>query len=113
MTKKIIDWSQAVCVGADDVADFYEDEHRQAIVAEVYCTFCPIKIECAQYAIDHNEEFGVWGGLTEGVRRKMYSKRNRVKCPSCLSHDVARNTFTDDGVEVCRSCGLSWVVGSS
>lgn len=34
------------------------------------CRACPVRRECLQWAIDTNQKFGVWGGLTPNQRRK-------------------------------------------
>ena len=33
------------------------------------CQQCPVREECLQYAIDHDERYGIWGGLTDRERR--------------------------------------------
>lgn len=35
--------------------------------AKQLCEGCPVRAECLQWALDH-EEFGVWGGTTEEER---------------------------------------------
>lgn len=40
------------------------DYHQKAKVAKRICSACPIKDLCLQYAIDNNERFGIWGGMT-------------------------------------------------
>lgn len=36
---------------------------------------CPCITECLEYALDNNEEFGVWGGTTEDERRRIKRMR--------------------------------------
>ena len=38
--------------------------------AREYCERCPVKTECADYAIEHRVHHGVWGGLSERDRRR-------------------------------------------
>jgi len=47
--------------------------------AKSYCRRCPIQIECAMYAINNNEQYGVWGGLSPGDRRRARKRLNVVK----------------------------------
>ena len=35
------------------------------------CMTCPVRSECLQYALDHGEDFGIWGGLSEGERAEL------------------------------------------
>ncbi|MBT1162860.1 WhiB family transcriptional regulator [Bifidobacterium sp. SO1] len=51
--------------------------------AKKICTSCPVVDECLSYAMDHNELFGIWGGLTEKQRvdlkrRAMHERRRRM-----------------------------------
>lgn len=40
-----------------------------SVEAKKVCARCPVQQQCADYAIDHFEDHGVWGGLTEkGLR---------------------------------------------
>lgn len=35
------------------------------------CISCPVQQECLDYALTHDERFGVWGGYSERERRKL------------------------------------------
>jgi hypothetical protein len=35
------------------------------------CQRCPVRVECLAYAIDSDEQYGVWGGLTVDERRAL------------------------------------------
>ena len=46
------------------------------------CVGCEVRAECLQYALDHGERFGVWGGLSERERRELGRQPNPVRhCP--------------------------------
>jgi WhiB family redox-sensing transcriptional regulator len=32
---------------------------------------CEVRAECLEYALAHDERFGIWGGLSERERRKL------------------------------------------
>lgn len=36
---------------------------------------CPVRAECLAYALQTRERFGIYGGLTEKERRKLFAKR--------------------------------------
>ena len=38
------------------------------------CASCSVRVECADYAIRAREPYGVWGGLTEEERERIYVK---------------------------------------
>lgn len=47
--------------------------------AIAFCEGCPIRRECAQYAIDHQDISGVWGGTTLADRRQFWTgQRHRL-----------------------------------
>ncbi len=39
--------------------------------AKAVCRTCPVQSECLDYALVSNQEFGVWGGLSEDERRAL------------------------------------------
>ncbi|GAB3992589.1 hypothetical protein GCM10029992_02120 [Glycomyces albus] len=39
--------------------------------AKRICARCEVKENCLQYALEHDERFGIWGGLSERERRKI------------------------------------------
>lgn len=64
-----LDWRKdAVCAQTDpDV--FYPDNGQPSRHAKRFCATCPVKTPCLDYALRHDERFGVWGGLSERQRR--------------------------------------------
>jgi WhiB family redox-sensing transcriptional regulator len=66
--------NDAACEGAD--LDLFFPTRGEATKAAVaYCNACPVKAECLEYALDHFEHHGIWGGVSERARRTM--RRNR------------------------------------
>lgn len=43
--------------------------------AKAVCRRCPVVAECLAWAVSSGQDFGVWGGMSEGERREM-SRRN-------------------------------------
>lgn len=39
--------------------------------AKAVCMGCPVREECLQYALEANQDTGVWGGTSEEERRKL------------------------------------------
>lgn len=35
------------------------------------CGGCPVRVDCLEYALVHDERFGIWGGLSERQRKRM------------------------------------------
>lgn len=50
----------------------------QAVRASVaVCKQCPSRVACLNYALDNDEDYGVWGGTTERQRRMLKRTRRR------------------------------------
>lgn len=48
-------------------------------VTKSVCWDCPVRLICLEYALDHKEKYGVWGGLTELQRAdivQLYKNRS-------------------------------------
>lgn len=39
--------------------------------AKKICESCEVRSECLQYALENDERFGIWGGLSERERRRL------------------------------------------
>ncbi|ABK52231.1 transcription factor WhiB [Acidothermus cellulolyticus 11B] len=66
---------QALCAQTDPEA-FFPEKGGSTREAKRICASCPVRIECLEYALAHDERFGIWGGLSERERRRL--KRRRV-----------------------------------
>jgi len=44
---------------------------EQIAAAKKICASCPVNEECLQYALETNQEAGVWGGYAEDERRRL------------------------------------------
>ena len=55
--------------------------------ARAICRQCPVQGECLAYALEHNEQYGVWGGLSPAQRKELRRKSPRTKPPK-TSHEV-------------------------
>lgn len=78
--------THAACRGTDPDL-FYPERgdnvgHRQAVAV---CRGCPVRAECLDDALAHNEKVGVWGGLSERQRRQLRTIRYDTpgQCPAC------------------------------
>ncbi|GAA3416330.1 WhiB family transcriptional regulator [Streptosporangium vulgare] len=47
--------------------------------AKLVCRRCEVRAECLEYALEHGERFGVWGGLSERERRRLIALRDRYE----------------------------------
>jgi len=65
------DWqTQALC--AQTGADFFFPEPGSSVrEAKRICGMCEMRSACLQYALENDERFGVWGGLSEKERLQL------------------------------------------
>lgn len=61
---------RAKCLVAEPET-FFPEKGGSTREAKKICTDCPVKAECLEYALENDERFGIWGGLSERERRKL------------------------------------------
>lgn len=72
------DWmSRAACGGVDPELFFPANESAQtAVKAQEVCAECPVNGMCLRYALKHQVQYGIWGGLItrdrNQVRHRLY-----------------------------------------
>ncbi|WP_281254983.1 WhiB family transcriptional regulator [Georgenia soli] len=66
---------RALCAQTDPEA-FFPEKGGSTREAKRVCTSCEVRSECLEYALENDERFGIWGGLSERERRKL--KRRAV-----------------------------------
>jgi hypothetical protein len=49
--------------------------------AKAVCARCEVRVECADYALRAREPYGVWGGLTEEERERVYVRLEMPQIP--------------------------------
>jgi WhiB family transcriptional regulator, redox-sensing transcriptional regulator len=61
---------EASCRGVDAEL-FFPATEEEAAPAKAICETCPVRVACLAFALERNERFGVWGGLTEKERARL------------------------------------------
>ena len=54
-----------------------EERRKRIQEAKDICRTCPVIDVCLQHALDNNEEYGIWGGLSEDERRNLRRRAMR------------------------------------
>lgn len=76
-TRSPNDWrEQAACLQVGHVPFFPDrlEGHQVAAVIEPalsICRDCPVRAECLEFALTHDERYGIWGGTLPSQRRQM------------------------------------------
>lgn len=50
---------------------------RRESRALAVCERCPVRDDCLRHAVDNNERYGIWGGLTDRERLAAVSSTDR------------------------------------
>lgn len=50
--------------------------------AQAICATCPVIDRCREHALAVREPYGVWGGLTEDDRERIYAERRTADAPA-------------------------------
>jgi ParB/RepB/Spo0J family partition protein len=66
---------RALCAQTDPEA-FFPEKGGSTREAKKVCRGCEVRGECLEYALEHGERFGIWGGMSERERRRL----NRESC---------------------------------
>ncbi|MBO3128481.1 WhiB family transcriptional regulator [Dermatophilus congolensis] len=82
----IWDWQlHAACRDADPAIFFHPEGERGSArrnrdhAAQKICASCPVQPQCREHALDVNEPYGVWGGLTETQREEHSNTARRSR----------------------------------
>jgi hypothetical protein len=62
--------ARALCAQTDPEA-FFPEKGGSTRDAKRICARCEVKEDCLKYALERDERFGIWGGLSERERRKI------------------------------------------
>ncbi len=62
--------TDALCAQTDPEA-FFPEKGGSTRDAKRICSGCDVRAECLDYALQNDERFGIWGGLSERERRKL------------------------------------------
>ena len=82
-----MDWQEdAACRRHDNVVFFGPDQgeselEKQAreMKAKSICHTCPVKEPCLEFAMETNQKYGIWGGMTDKERASLKRRRARAR----------------------------------
>ena len=62
--------ADALCAQTDPEA-FFPEKGGSTREAKKICQQCEVSAQCLEYALQNDERFGIWGGLSERERRRL------------------------------------------
>lgn len=73
---------------------FFPERGEPTREAKIQCLGCAVIEECLEFAIDNNVKYGIWGGLSERQRRKVW--KAQVEKDKETSRQLVRNMWATD-----------------
>jgi WhiB family transcriptional regulator, redox-sensing transcriptional regulator len=64
-------WQERALCAQTDPEAFFPEKGGSTREAKKVCLTCEVQAECLEYALQNDERFGIWGGLSERERRKV------------------------------------------
>ncbi|HWT39672.1 MAG TPA: WhiB family transcriptional regulator [Dongiaceae bacterium] len=67
----ILDWQKDALCSQTDPEAFFPEKGGSTRDAKKVCASCDVTDQCLVYALNNDERFGIWGGLSERERRRL------------------------------------------
>jgi WhiB family redox-sensing transcriptional regulator len=64
-------WQERALCAQTDPEAFFPEKGGSTREAKRVCLTCDVRSDCLEYALQNDERFGIWGGLSERERRKL------------------------------------------
>jgi WhiB family redox-sensing transcriptional regulator len=80
-----MEWrDRAACLDVDDPEMFFPVGNTGPALnlierAKTVCNGCTVREVCLSWAMEHNQDSGVWGGLSEDERRSLKRRAARAR----------------------------------
>lgn len=126
-----LEWQrEALCASPDNkeaVDWFFSKKFEEKYQAKNLCFLCPVRQNCLQWALEHRQIWGIWGGKDEIELRRALSvsyngeetrRRRFPHCPYCTAWPSklyvtvekipGGGRWTTAKVVNCSECGFSW-----
>lgn len=106
---------------------FFSKEPKEKYAARNLCFQCPVRKNCLQWALEHRQIWGIWGGKDEVEMRRALSvsykgeearRRRFPNCPYCTARPSKLETssievpgggrWTTARIVTCTDCGFAW-----
>ncbi|QDQ14694.1 WhiB family transcriptional regulator [Streptomyces spectabilis] len=76
VTEAELAWQEQALCAQTGPDFFFPDPGSSVREAKRICRLCDMRSACLAYALDNDERFGVWGGLSEKERQSL--RREKV-----------------------------------
>ncbi|GAA2231472.1 WhiB family transcriptional regulator [Streptomyces amakusaensis] len=70
-----LSWQETALCAQTGPEFFFPAPGSSTQEAKLLCGACEGRVECLEYALRHDEKFGVWGGMSERERDRLKRAR--------------------------------------
>ena len=74
-----LSWQERALCAQTDPEAFFPEKGGSTREAKRVCLSCDVRSQCLEYALAHDERFGIWGGLSEDERKSLKRKYARAR----------------------------------
>jgi WhiB family transcriptional regulator, redox-sensing transcriptional regulator len=74
-----LSWQDKARCAEVDPERWFPEKGGSVREAKRVCRSCEVRPECLDYALEHGERFGIWGGMSERERRRLTSERTATQ----------------------------------
>ncbi len=82
-----LDWQEDAACREHENTLFFGPDHQESELekqsrearAKTVCHSCPVAEQCLEFAMDTNQKYGIWGGLTDRERASLKRRRARAR----------------------------------
>ncbi len=82
----ILDWQDSAACREHSNLLFFGEEGESELEkqareanAKAVCAHCPVSDPCLEFAMETNQKYGIWGGLTDKERASLKRRRARAR----------------------------------
>lgn len=76
LAQLVPEWMVDALCAQIDPEMFFPEKGGSTRDAKKICAACPARLKCLDYALENQERYGIYGGLSERERRKITHLRN-------------------------------------
>lgn len=62
------EWQEQALCAQTDPEEFFPEKGGPTALAKKICGRCPVATECLDFALTHDEQYGIWGGRSPRER---------------------------------------------
>lgn len=73
----MLEWQDLGRCKEVDPEAFFPEKGENVTAAKKICRTCEVRDKCLKWAIDSNEEYGIWGGMARETR--LMFRRNKIE----------------------------------